>query len=198
MVYSWFETWCVTARNTLLLFLAFNGVAPHAGAGEFRLFTTPAQRDALDHVRRAGPPLVVSTLPAAPESLAARTDSSLFMRGFVQRSGGVNTVWVNDSSTLHPQGFAPDLRVDAHKIRDANVPISIDDRVVILKPGQVYLGDGQPVIESMQSAPPQSHSGASTTLAIEPNVANGSTEAIPMRALLEQAVRAAGSTGSKP
>lgn len=198
MVYSWFETWCVTARNTLLLFLAFNCFAPHAGADEFRLFTTPAQRDALDHVRRAGPPQVVSTLPAAPESLAARTDSSLFMRGFVQRSSGVNTVWVNDSSTLYPQDFAPYLRVDAHKIHDAKVPISIDDRVVILKPGQVYLGDGQPVIESMQSAPTQSHSGASTTLAIDPNMGNGGTEANPMRALLEQAAHAAGSNGPKP
>lgn len=200
MVHAWFRKRYVAGSNMLLFFLAFYSFAPPSGADEFRLFTTPAQRKALDQVRRAGPPEAVPALPAVPESLATRTDSSLFVRGFVQRQGGVNTVWVNDSSTLHPQDLAPNLRIDAHKIRDAKVPISIDKHVVNLKPGQVYLGDGQPVIESMQSRPTQSHSSASPTLAIDPNTGKGGTgnESDPMRALLEQAAGAAGKTGSPP
>lgn len=200
MAHAWFKTCSVAERNPLLFLLAFYSVATPSGADEFRLFTTPAQREALDYIRRAGPSQTHSTLPAAPEPLTTRADSSFLVRGLVQRHGhgGVNTVWINDSSTLRPQDLAPNLHVETHKIRDANVPISIDEHVVILKPGQVYLGDGQPVIESMLSKPVQSHGSASGTRATDPNNETGSTVASPMPALLERAARAADKPGSEP
>ena len=198
MVHAWFRKRYRAGSNMLLLFLAFHST-PQAVADEFRLFTTPAQRKALDQTRSAGSSPVVLSFPAAAhESIAASSDRSLFVRGFVQRQGGVNTVWVNDSSTLRPQDLAPNLRVDARKIRDAKVPISIDEQVVNLKPGQVYLGDGQPVIESMQSRATHIHSDTPATLAVDPNTGAGGTVADPMGALLERAVRAADQSGSTP
>lgn len=199
MVHAWFRKRYRAGSNLLLLFLAFHSFTPRAVADEFRLFTTPAQRKALDQTRSAGSSPVELSLPAAVnESIAVNNERSLFVRGFVQRQGGVNTVWVNDSSTLRPQELAPNLRVDARKIRDAKVPISIDEHVVKLKPGQVYLGDGQPVIESMQSRSTHVHSGTPATLATDPDTGAGGTVADPMRALLERAARAADQSGSTP
>lgn len=198
MVHAWFRKRFLVGCNMPLLLLASYSFTPQVVADEFRLFTTPAQRKALDHTRSTGSSPVVASLPTAPESITAPADRSLFVRGFVQRPGGVNTVWVNDSSTLRPQDLAPNLRVDARKIRDAKVPISIDEHVVKLKPGQVYLGDGQPVIESMQSRSTDVHSGTPATLATDPDTGAGGTVADPMGALLERAVRAADQSGSTP
>ena len=67
----------------------------HAGAQIGRLFTTPEERLQLDIQRgtAAAPALPVSAPPAAP----------VMVDGFVRRSGGKSTVWLNQSADSAPR-----------------------------------------------------------------------------------------------
>jgi len=53
-----------------------------------RLFLTPEQREALDARRRA-------RLPDKPAPVAAQSTPTMRVDGYVQRSGGRSTIWLN-------------------------------------------------------------------------------------------------------
>jgi hypothetical protein len=127
-------------RAALLLaaFLAALLVGRAAQAQELgRLFFTPEQRQALDARRKARVPDKPAAAVASP---------TMRLDGYVKRSGGRSTVWVNGEST----GDAS--RIPASS--DGRVPVQIDTGGRVgLKPGQTLdrgsnevrdvIGDGE-------------------------------------------------------
>lgn len=95
----------------LIVPFALGAVAPPANSQELgRLFHTPAQRNALDAQRKTSPAVAVAPVATAPARQSARVD------GYVLRSDGRSTVWVNGgamSATSRPEGMRTDVRSDA-------------------------------------------------------------------------------------
>ena len=113
-----------------LIFLAFIASTPPASAQELgRLFFTEEQRAALDARRKARMP-DRPTRPAAVASPTTRVD------GYVQRSNGPSTVWVNGESLGVEGSDAP--RIESGR-RDGRVSVPVGDGGIrfSLKPGQV-------------------------------------------------------------
>jgi hypothetical protein len=107
----------------LLVFVTYPCTAQELG----RLFFTPEQREALDARRKARVP----DRPAAPvASPTTRLD------GYVQRSGGRSTVFINGEPV--PEGAAEAPRLDARR-GDGRVPIPVGEGRARfpLKPGEV-------------------------------------------------------------
>jgi len=85
-----------------ILALGLGASGPALGQQLGRLFFTPEQRDALDARRKA-------RLPDKPAAVVASPTTRL--DGYVMRSGGKSTVWVNGESIV--EGTQPEgLRVD--------------------------------------------------------------------------------------
>jgi len=95
-----------------------------------RLFFTPDQRAALDARRRARVP----DRPAAAPVVASPTTR---LDGFVRRSDGRSTVWVNGESLAESGPEAP--RIEPGRSSDARVSVPVGDGGVRaqLKPGEV-------------------------------------------------------------
>ena len=127
-----------------LLFLAVVAMAGAAQAQELgRLFFTPEQRASLDARRRA-------RLPEKPAAAAASPVTRL--DGFVKRSGGPSTVWV-DGEAL-PASGPDDARIlERREAPSVAMPVGEGRGRVILKPGQSFdresgqmhdaIGDGE-------------------------------------------------------
>ena len=125
----------------LLACIAVALLAPAAEAQELgRLFFTPEQRAALDARRKARVPDRAAPLVAAP---VTRVD------GYVKRSAGPSTIWVNGESLTENAPEAP--RIDE---RRSGVSLSVGEgHRVELKPGETLdrgngevrdvLGDGE-------------------------------------------------------
>jgi hypothetical protein len=93
-----------------------------------RLFFTPEQREALDARRKARVP----DKPAAAPVVASPTTR---LDGYVQRSGGRSTVFINGEPV--PEGSAEAPRLDPR--RDGRIPIIVGEGGARfpLKPGEV-------------------------------------------------------------
>src|SRR5687768_16529718 len=127
---------------TGMALLAFTGIVTAQEVG--RLFFTPDQREALDARRKARVP----DKPAAPVAASPTTR----FNGYVQRSGGRSTVFVDGQAV--PEGSADAPRVETGR-GDGRVPITVGEGGArrALKPGEVLdrgsgevrdvLGDGQ-------------------------------------------------------
>lgn len=110
-----------------------------------RLFTTPAERAALERLRHpqakpaeAPKPVkrqVVELPPAAPPPVP-----EVSVQGVVTRSDGQNAVWINGQGVLHSGQVGEGLRVETGRIRGDAVPIVLpgDKTTIHLEPGQVY------------------------------------------------------------
>jgi hypothetical protein len=112
-----------------LVFFAFVTSIPAASAQDIgRLFFTEEQRAALDARRRARVP----DRPSAP----AVTSPTTRVDGYVRRSGGPSTVWVNGESLGVEGTDAP--RIESGR-REGRVSIPVGEGAVrfSLKPGQV-------------------------------------------------------------
>ena len=115
----------------LLLGLWLAAVPGACGAQEFgRLFFTPEQRAALDARRKARVP----DKPAAAPVVASPTTR---LDGYVTRSDGRPTVWVNGESLQ--DGSAEALRVDPKRGGEERVRVPVGDggARIGLKPGEV-------------------------------------------------------------
>jgi hypothetical protein len=123
--------------------LALGGIANTVGAQEIgRLFFTPEQRALLDARRRARVP----DRPAA----AVVTSPTTKLDGYVKRSGGRSTVWVNGEALSEGSGDAP--RIGSSAEGRVSLPIG-EGRRAGLKPGEVIdrgtgevrdvIGDGE-------------------------------------------------------
>jgi len=116
-------------RRALLVFAFVAGTAPAAAQDIGRLFFTEEQRAALDARRRARVP----DRPAAP----AVTSPTTRVDGYVRRSGGPSTVWVNGESQGVEGQDAP--RIESGR-REGRVSVPVGDGGGVrfsLKPGQV-------------------------------------------------------------
>lgn len=104
-------------RNAALIALALSLAAPAARGEEFgRLFLTPEQRAALDARRKAKVPDKPAESPQA-QAPVKRVD------GYVQRSGGRSTVWVNGEAA--PEGPAGSgVRIRRGGAGETSVPVS--------------------------------------------------------------------------
>lgn len=114
----------------LLLLLAFVLPAAPAQAQELgRLFFTPEQRAALDARRKARVP----DKPAA----AAVVSPTTRLDGYVKRSQGPSTVWVNGEGQLETSPEAP--RIGATRRDDGRVSIGVGESGarIGLRPGEV-------------------------------------------------------------
>ena len=123
--------------RALVLFLAIllseNATAQQLG----RLFFTDEQRAALDARRRA-------RVPDKPSAAPVVASPTTRLDGFVKRSGGPSTVWVNGEQL--PENVRPGER-------SVSVPVGDSGARVELRPGQVLdrgsgevrdvLGDGE-------------------------------------------------------
>jgi hypothetical protein len=128
--------------------LAFVGIAlgaaasPCAGQQLGRLFFTPEQRATLDERRKARVP----DKPAA----AVVASPTTRLDGYVQRSSGPSTVWVQGESL--PEGAQGTPRIDAAG-NSVSVPVGEAGARVRLRPGEVLdrgtgevrdvIGDGE-------------------------------------------------------
>lgn len=132
-------------KRALLAFVGLSlGIAASEPAGQElgRLFFTPEQRAALDERRRARVP----DRPAA----AAVASPTTRLDGYVKRSSGPSTVWVEGESL--PEGVPGTPRIDAAG-NTVSVPVGEAGARVRLKPGEVLdrgtgevrdvLGDGE-------------------------------------------------------
>lgn len=131
--------------NRLVIVLLLAIAAPIAAAQELgRLFFTPQQRSALDERRRARvPDKPTAAAVAAP---VTRVD------GYVQRSGGPSTVWINGDPLGESAPEAP--RID-NRTPSGSVSITIGESGARtrLKPGEALdrgtgeihdvIGDGE-------------------------------------------------------
>jgi hypothetical protein len=115
-------------RRALLLLLCV-AFAPAPAAQDLgRLFFTPEQRDALDARRRA-------RVPDKPAAAPVRASPTTRLDGYVRRSDGKHTVWVNG-----------DIAGDSTPQSDGRVPVTVGDTGarMRLKPGQtVDSGTGE-------------------------------------------------------
>ena len=109
-------------RAWLLLFIAASADAQQLG----RLFTTPAERTALDR-QRGGlpPPTVVEPALPPPAALPAALPASVSVDGFVRRGNGKATVWIN-------QQAQEDARIDGAAV---SLPLPAGGRIRV-QPGQ--------------------------------------------------------------
>jgi hypothetical protein len=79
------------ARHKRLVAIAACLVATAAGAADLgTLFTTPEERARLDRLRRGDPPA------SETSQVSGRTNAPV-MTGYVKRSDGRNTVWIDGS-----------------------------------------------------------------------------------------------------
>ena len=133
-------------RPTLLLLLAL-ALTPATGQAQElgRLFFTPEQRAALDARRKA-------RVPDRPAAAPAAASPTTRLDGYVARSGGRSTIWVNGESLQ--DGSAEALR-DPNRGGDGRVRVPAGDggARIGLKPGEVLdrgtgevrdvIGDGE-------------------------------------------------------
>jgi hypothetical protein len=115
-------------RVLFVLLLAFAGTC---GAQEIgRLFFTAEQRSALDARRKA-------RVPDKPAAVPQAASPTTRLDGFVRRSQGRSTVWVNGESLGESGPEAP--RIEPGRSTDARVSVPIGDSGVRadLKPGQI-------------------------------------------------------------
>ncbi|HEY3078204.1 MAG TPA: hypothetical protein VGJ74_23755 [Burkholderiales bacterium] len=136
--------------------VAFGLLAPAAQAQELgRLFFTPEQRASLDARRKARiPDKPAAVVVAAP---VTRLD------GYVKRSAGPSTVWINGESVMESAPEAP--RIDAGRAAEGAVSITIGEggNRVRLKPGEALdrgngevhdvLGEGEIRVNPGKTAP---------------------------------------------
>ncbi len=111
--------------------------APSVHAQPFgRLFFTPEQREALDARRKARVP----DRPVAATVVAPTTR----IDGYVKRSAGPSTVWINGESQTESAPDAP--RIDSPRGASGSVSISVGEagKRVRLKPGETLdRGNGE-------------------------------------------------------
>lgn len=120
-----------------------------------RLFTTPAERANLDHLRSISKTPTMETPPEAPveqdnlSELPSVTPSVIRMQGYVKRNDGKkSTVWVNGEAVQENTGTS-EVQVGKLQQGAGNVVLKLkaSGKNVNLKAGQVYVPETDSVAE---------------------------------------------------
>ena len=129
----------------------------HSVFNDLRLFLTPDERWQLDNARRdldkkiepvveKPKPKPVKRVRKKPKALPA-----VKLQGYVKRSSGESTVWINDRTTTQGEKTNEDLRLIATDKNGGNVQIKMPDKSLIeLKPGQRFDPDGKKIVDSVE------------------------------------------------
>ena len=149
-----------------LVALALLAATDVATAELGRLFLSPAERDALDRARYAAPVAAAETDLVAGDLLSAEVDDSagaenrlpqpvVTVDGYVSRSTGPSTVWVNGTDS-HQGNFAEfgldarGLRVEQARVR---VPRRDGETPLLLKPGESFDPETAAISDAYQRRP---------------------------------------------
>jgi len=138
-------------RILLLLLLLAPGMAFSAG-DIGRLFTTPAQRESLDHLRKITPRMDATTAAQLDESTAEALEpvlpSAISVEGYVKRSDGKKgTVWVNNMP-IQENTTTNKLHVgNLRKGNQVQIRVQSMDKSLNLKAGQVYIPETNSISE---------------------------------------------------
>jgi hypothetical protein len=128
-----------------------------------RLFLTPTDRAALDAVRQNSKPPEKIIKPsekgdeeASAESAPVASLPIVTIHGFVKRSDGKSTVWVN-GKPMQEKSSSKDLEVGRLQGNTNQVPIKIPStgQTVILKAGQSYDPASGKMADSLRDLPQQ-------------------------------------------
>jgi len=132
-------------QTSIVLLLGLQSGLPVQGAESFgRLFTSPAQRERLDAMRRTGPEITVEISDAELELSNTVQEqaplNAITLKGVVYRGGGASTAWVNDSNTYEGNIAAQDIQVPETRIGKDHVEMNItgNQSVIQLKVGETY------------------------------------------------------------
>lgn len=136
-------------RILFLLLLATPGIAAAEDLG--RLFTTPAQRESLDHLRQITPRFEANTAQS-DEGISELAEPvlppAISLQGYVKRSDGKKgTVWVNGTPM---QENSSNDEVAVGKLRKGNqVQLKVPGlgKNLSLKAGQTYIPETNSVVE---------------------------------------------------
>lgn len=143
----------MTRTLCLVVLLLMHGVAGAAELG--RLFLSPADRAAINAARErmssapgmqmSGPDKDARTEP--PPALEVPTET-VTVNGYVARSAGAPTVWINGRDTAPGKLSAPAR--DGQRIR---VPLAHGAGQVALKPGQSFDSGSRQVSDAYEQRP---------------------------------------------
>ena len=121
------------------------GMAPCAAQELGRLFFTPEQRSALDARRKA-------RVPDRPAAAAVTASPTLRLDGYVERSSGRSTVWVNREALDESIPESPRIS-RGRSDNEVSVPVGESRARIQMKPGETLdrgngvvsdvIGDGE-------------------------------------------------------
>jgi hypothetical protein len=140
------------SRFIAALFVALSAPV-HAGGELGTLFTTPAQRAALDRVRiHAGGEVAQEEKHEAADAPApeAPARAAIKIDGVVRSSSGQTITWINGARPSKDSKY----KAEHTRTGEINLIVGADGRRVALKPGQTYDPDTGAVRDNAKSTAP--------------------------------------------
>lgn len=151
-------------RLILILLLALPTISSAEDAPLGRLFFTPSDRATMDAIRKSSkaPDKVITSKDveadvAAPEEAPAaekKVGSPVMVNGYITRSDGKNTVWVNDRP-MAEKSTNQAIKVEKLSADKGQVKIVMTDekKAASLRPGQVYDPNSNKVYNNLRDVP---------------------------------------------
>ena len=151
--------WAVTGFWAVISLMAAD-VSAQPGTQFGRFFTTPQQRERLELARTGRLPPDGQLSDAVSEQPLA--SGQIHVRGFVQRSDGRKTVWLDEQSFPLERRRDGDIHIYPRNVSDGVVDVVFDGTRLKVKPGQVIDRDSGRVAEAYTVAsPPEEPAGSS-------------------------------------
>ena len=151
-------------RVVLLFCVCWLSIAASGAAELGRLFFSPAERVALERARHAQPEVSAEAAPEPeiadvilePVADEPEITETVTVNGYVRRSNGPETVWVNGMDSF--TGNFGELGIDSRGVRleqqQVRVPLGESRRGILLKPGQAFDPIDDEITEAYEQQPP--------------------------------------------
>ncbi|MCE9633276.1 MAG: hypothetical protein K8Q92_03730 [Methylophilales bacterium] len=150
-------------RLILILLLALPTITIAEDARLGRLFLTPSDRATLDIVRKnsKAPDKVITSKDIEQEAVtedapvvSKKASSPVIVNGYISRSDGKNTVWVNDRP-MAEKSTSQTVKVEKLRADKGQVKIVLTDekKAASLRPGQVYDPNSNRVYNNLRDVP---------------------------------------------
>lgn len=126
-----------------------------------RLFFSPNDRASLDNIRqnsKAPDKLIKADEPEKEEhsiDVEAEPSKRIIVKGYVSRTDGKNTVWVNDKAMVE-NSSSKDVSVGKLQKNSGQVQITVnsnDKKTIILKAGQIYDPNSNKIYNHLKDIP---------------------------------------------
>lgn len=155
----------LTLRTIILILLTCSQPAYSADAATpapmGRLFFTPSERATLNTIRQnsKAPDKIIKTEDIQDDELkggmeAAVKPSPVIVNGYISRSDGKNTVWVNNHATTE-KSVVGNINVGKLQAKNRQVQVSLSgsNKAISLKPGQIYDPASDTVYNHLKDVP---------------------------------------------